>query len=100
VLVNFWTAGSVSEVPGGAGAPSVACDGPASVVIGKEGPTTTVAVSDPSRTAQTVRLTVDRQVGEVIAKDPAVTVVAAGKQLVLDVAVGGTKGATHSVSFH
>ncbi|MEV6270788.1 polysaccharide lyase 8 family protein [Kribbella sp. NPDC051936] len=100
VLVNFWTAGSVSEVPGGAGAPSVACDGPASVVIGKEGPTTTVAVSDPSRTAQTVRLTVDRQVGEVIAKDSAVTVVAAGKQLVLDVAVGGTKGATHSVSFH
>lgn len=90
LLANFWTAGAVA---------GLACDGPASVVIGREGRTTTVAVSDPSRTAQTVRLTIDRQVGAVIAKDPAVTVVAAGKQLVLDVAVGGTKGATHSVSF-
>ncbi|TCC05966.1 polysaccharide lyase 8 family protein [Kribbella soli] len=98
LLVNFWTAGSVSEVTDGRR--SVASDGPASVVIGSEGRTTTVAVSDPSRTAQTVRLTIDRQVGGVIAKDPAVTVVATGKQLVLDVAVGGTKGATHTVSFN
>ncbi|WP_350277542.1 polysaccharide lyase 8 family protein [Kribbella sp. HUAS MG21] len=99
VLINFWTAGSVAEVPDGPARRGVTSDGPASVVIGTDGPTTTVAVSDPSRTATTVRLTIDRQVGAVIAKDPAVTVVATGKQLVLDIAVGGTKGATHSVSF-
>jgi hyaluronate lyase len=91
VLANFWTAGAVAEV---------ACNGPASVVVGRDGRTTTVAVSDPSRTAGVIRLTIDRKVGEVIAKDPAVTVVATGKQLVLDVAVGGTKGATHTVSFN
>jgi hyaluronate lyase len=91
VLVNFWTAGAVAEV---------ASDGPASAVVGRDGRTTTVAVSDPSRTAQTVRVTIDRKVGAVITKDPAITVVATGKQLVLDVAVGGTKGATHTVSFN
>ncbi|MGW6195260.1 polysaccharide lyase 8 family protein [Kribbella sp. NPDC055110] len=91
VLVNFWTAGTVAEVT---------CDGPASVVVGKDGRTTTVAVSDPSRTAAKVRVTIDRRVGAVVAQDPAITVVATGKQLVLDVAVGGTKGATHTVSFN
>lgn len=96
VLANFWAAGSVS----GDGAASVASDGPASVVVGREGTVTTVAVSDPSRTAQVVRVTVGRRVASVVAKDPAVTVVATGKQLVIDVAVGGTRGATHTVSFN
>lgn len=91
VLANFWAAGAVAEI---------ACDGPASVVVGRDGRTTTVAVADPSRTASTVRVTIDRRVGAVVAQDPAVTVVATGKQLVLDVAVGGTKGATHTVSFN
>ncbi|HEY3557937.1 MAG TPA: polysaccharide lyase 8 family protein [Kribbella sp.] len=100
VLANFWAAGSVAEVPGSTGSHTIASDGPASVVVGNDGRTTTVAVSDPSRTVQTLRLTIDRQVGGVIAKDPAITVVASGKQLVLDVAVGGTKGATHTVSFN
>lgn len=90
-LVNFWAAGAVS---------GIASDGPASVVVGKDGRTTTVAVSDPSRTASVVRVTIDRKVGALIAKDPAVTVVATGKQLVLDIAVSGTKGATHTVSFN
>ncbi|MEU8225871.1 polysaccharide lyase 8 family protein [Kribbella sp. NPDC048915] len=100
VLANFWTAGAVTEIVGGTGVRAVTTDRPASVVIGRRGPVTTVAVSDPSRTAQTVRLTVDCRAGEVLAKDPAVTVVATGKQLVLDVAVGGSRGATHSMSFH
>jgi hyaluronate lyase len=100
LLANFWTAGAVAEAGSSTGVRSVASDGPASVVIGRESRTTTVAVSDPSRTVQTVRVTIDCQVGDVIAKDPAVTVVAAGKQLVLDVALGGTKGATRSVSFN
>lgn len=100
VLVNFWTAGAVSEVRGAAGVCSIASDGPASVVVGRDGNVTTVAVSDPSRTVQTLRVTIDRRAGELIAKDPAITVVATGKQLVLDVAVGGTRGATHTASFH
>ncbi|MFF0270334.1 polysaccharide lyase family 8 super-sandwich domain-containing protein [Kribbella sp. NPDC004536] len=120
VLANFWTADSVSVTGDRAEAPpaavsgvagtvaagvsgggwGLASDGPAAVVVGKDGAVTTVAVSDPSRTAQTVRVTVGRRVGAVVAKDPAVTVVATGKQLVLDVAVGGTRGATHTVSFN
>ncbi|GAA1118926.1 hypothetical protein GCM10009630_15890 [Kribbella jejuensis] len=100
VLANFWTAGALTEITGGTGTRSVASDGPASVVVGADGRVLTVAVSDPSRTAQTVRVTIDRRVGDVIAKDSAITVVAAGKQLVLDVAVGGTNGATHTASFN
>ncbi|MDX2972542.1 polysaccharide lyase 8 family protein [Kribbella solani] len=89
-LANFWAAGQVAELT---------CDGPASVVVGRYGRTTTVAVSDPSRTVQTVRLIVDRRVGALQSADPAVTVVANGKQLVLDIAVGGTRGATHTATF-
>jgi len=98
VLANFWTAGTVSVTEEGGWL--VESDGPASVVVGRDGPVTTVAVSDPSRTVQTVRVTVGRRTEAVLAKDPAVTVVATGKQLVLDIAVGGTRGATHTASFH
>ncbi|MFF0345455.1 polysaccharide lyase 8 family protein [Kribbella sp. NPDC004875] len=90
-LANFWTAGQVGELT---------VDGPASVVVGRDGRTTTVAVSDPSRTVQTLRLVVDNPIREVVSKDDSVTVVATGKQLVLDFAVGGTRGATHTASFH
>jgi hypothetical protein len=55
----------------------VTVDGPASVVVGP----TTIAVSDPGRTATTVRLTIERRTGV---------------PLVLDVAVGGTGGATQT----
>jgi hyaluronate lyase len=90
-LANFWAAGQVGELT---------VDGPASVVVGKDGRTTTVAVSDPSRTVQTLRLIVDNPIGSVVDKDESVTVVATGKQLILDIAVGGTRGATHTASFH
>ncbi|MFI5693401.1 polysaccharide lyase 8 family protein [Kribbella sp. NPDC051586] len=90
-LANFWVAGQVAEITS---------DGPASVVIGKDGRTTTVAVSDPSRTAQTLRLTIRKPTRSVVTKDDTVTVVETGKQLVLDIAVGGTNGKTHTASFH
>jgi hyaluronate lyase len=90
-LANFWVAGQVAELTS---------DGPASVVVGKDGRTTTVAVSDPSRTVQTLRLTIKKPTGSVVTKDDSVTVVETGKQLVLDIAVGGTRGKTHTASFH
>ncbi|MER7245006.1 polysaccharide lyase 8 family protein [Kribbella sp. NPDC000426] len=90
-LVNFWVAGQVAEITS---------DGPASVVIGKDGRTTTVAVSDPSRTVQTVRLTIKKPIGSAVTKDDSVTVVETGRQLVLDIAVGDTNGKTHTASFH
>ncbi|TDW23872.1 polysaccharide lyase 8 family protein [Kribbella kalugense] len=90
-LANFWAASTAG---------GITTDGPASVVVGKDGRTTTIAMSDPSRTVQTVRLTIDQRVRAVVTADPAITVVAIGRQLVLDVAVGGTNGATHTASFH
>jgi hyaluronate lyase len=89
-LVNFWSAGEVDKI---------AASGPASVVIGRSGSSIGVAVSDPSRTQQTVRITVADRFGRVQAADETVTVIATGNQLVLDVAVGGSRGATHSATF-
>lgn len=89
-MANFWAAGEVD---------GITASGPASVVIGKNGATIHLAVSDPSRTQQTLRLTVDGHVGRTLAADQAVTVVATGKQLVLDIAVGGSRGATHTATF-
>ncbi|MFK4086386.1 polysaccharide lyase 8 family protein [Kribbella sp. NPDC020789] len=67
-MANFWGPGSVD---------GITVDGPASVVVGPD----TIAVSDPSRTASTVRLTVERR---------------GGPPQLLDVAVGGTRGATQT----
>jgi hyaluronate lyase len=89
-LINFWSAGEVDKI---------AASGPASVVIGQSGSSIGVAVSDPSRTQQTVRITVAGRFGRVQAADETVTVIATGNQLVLDVAVGGSRGATHSATF-
>lgn len=89
-LANFWTAGA----SGG-----ITASGPASVVVGTEGRTITVAVSDPSRTVATLRLIVDNRAAQVVAADETVTVVALGKQIVLDIAVGGSRGATHTAEF-
>ncbi|TWD82895.1 hyaluronate lyase [Kribbella amoyensis] len=90
VLANFWAAGSAG---------GITATGPASVVAGKDGPTLRIAVSEPSRTVQTVRVTVDERCGDLVSKDAAVTVVATGKQIVLDIAVGGSRGATHTATF-
>ncbi|MFC0626280.1 polysaccharide lyase 8 family protein [Kribbella deserti] len=89
-LANFWTV---------AAAGGITTTGPASVVVGLDPGMLHVAVSDPSRTQQTVRVTIDVPARTTIATDPAVTVVATGRRLVLDVAVGGTRGATHTASF-
>ena len=89
-LANFWIAGAAG---------GISASGPASVVVGTEGGTITVAVSEPSRTVETLRLIVDNRVARVLSKDESVTVVAAGKQIALDIAVGGSRGATHTATF-
>ncbi|WP_433167449.1 polysaccharide lyase 8 family protein [Kribbella sp. CA-247076] len=89
-LANFWTAGSAG---------GITVSGPASVVVGSEGRTMTVAVSDPTRTVQTLRLIVDKHVRRLSTADETVTVVATGKQLILDITVGGSRGATHTATF-
>jgi hyaluronate lyase len=90
-LANFWTEGTAA---------GITTDGPASVVLGSDGRTITVAVSDPSRTVQTLRLIVDNHVGRPVSTDDTVTVVRTGHKLVLDIAVGGSFGATHNATFH
>lgn len=86
VLANFWAAGTAG---------GLTTDGPASVVTGVDGGRLHVAVSDPSRTAATVRLTIDRPARALVTADPSVTVVELGRRVVLDIATGGTRGATH-----
>ncbi|TDD28260.1 hypothetical protein E1218_07640 [Kribbella turkmenica] len=89
-MANFWTAGSAG---------GITASGPASVVVGTEGRTVTVAVSDPSRTVQTLRLSVDKHIRRLSTADDTVTVVATGRQLILDIAVDGSRGATHTATF-
>ncbi|GAA0589422.1 polysaccharide lyase 8 family protein [Kribbella sandramycini] len=89
-MANFWTPATAA---------GITSDGPASVVVGRENRTLTVAVADPSRTATTVRITIDRRAGAVLTADPSVTVVETGGRLVLEIAVGGSRGATHTASF-
>ena len=54
-----------------------------------------VTLADPTEVGTVVRLTFSRPGYRVSSTDPAVTVVASGTQVVVDVAVGGTFGATH-----
>jgi hyaluronate lyase len=89
-LANFWTAGAAG---------GITASGPASVVVGTEGRTISVAVSDPSRTVETLRLIVDKHAARVLSQDDTVTVVATGRQIVLAIAVGGSRGATHTATF-
>ncbi|WP_202638756.1 polysaccharide lyase 8 family protein [Bailinhaonella thermotolerans] len=86
--VNFWAPGTVGPIT---------VDRPASVLIRQTGSVATICVSDPSRTTTSVTLTWDRPVVSVLAKDPSVTAAKAGAALRLQIAVGGTAGATHRV---
>jgi hyaluronate lyase len=81
---SFFAAGSVR---------GVSVSAPASVIW--DG--LTYAVADPTQLGTTVRVTVDRGGCRVVGHDPAVTVVSSrGRQLVVDVNVAGSLGATHT----
>jgi hyaluronate lyase len=84
--VHFWTAGSAA---------GLTCDGPGTVLVRRQGGSTSVAVADPGRTASTLTLTLPRPAYRVCRADDTVTVTP-GRRPVLTVAVGGSHGHTHT----
>jgi hyaluronate lyase len=92
VGASFFAAGAVS----GVAVPGVAVSAPASVIWGRSRDGVTYAVADPTQTQDTVRVTVDRPGRRVVTHDPTVSVVTTGRQLVVDVHVAGSLGATHT----
>ncbi|MEV4361609.1 polysaccharide lyase beta-sandwich domain-containing protein [Nonomuraea sp. NPDC049625] len=92
--VNFWQAGTVRTPDG-----PITADGPCSLLIRRHGPTLRVALSDPSRTAQTVSVTLPWPVKSVESGDDTVRLVRTADgpaRWAVSVAVGGTRGHTHS----
>ncbi|MGV9381866.1 polysaccharide lyase beta-sandwich domain-containing protein [Nonomuraea sp. NPDC003707] len=92
--VNFWQAGTVRTPDG-----PITADGPCSLLIRRHGQTLRVALSDPSRTAQTVSVTLPWPVKSVESGDDTVRLVRTADgpaRWAVSVAVGGTRGHTHS----
>ncbi|MGW4959234.1 polysaccharide lyase 8 family protein [Nonomuraea sp. NPDC004186] len=92
--VNFWQAGTVRTPDG-----PITADGPCSLLIRRHGPTLRVALSDPSRTAQTVSVTLPWPVKSVESGDGTVRLIRTADgpaRWAVSVAVGGTRGHTHS----
>jgi hyaluronate lyase len=75
----------------------VTVSGPATALWGQTRHGWTLALADPTQTQDVVRVTVDRAVRRVVQADPSVTVIATAPRLVVDVKVGGSFGATHSL---
>jgi hyaluronate lyase len=88
VAASFFAAGGVR---------GLSVSGPASAIWGWTGHGETIAVADPTQRQATLRVTLDRPGCRVVSADPSVTVVSAGRRLVLDVDVSGSLGATHTV---
>jgi hyaluronate lyase len=82
---SFFAAGAVH---------GLSVSGPASVITDGN----TYAVADPTQVQTTVRLTVNRPHARIVSSDPSVTVVSRGRQLVVDINVAGSQGATHTFS--
>ncbi|AHH95927.1 polysaccharide lyase 8 family protein [Kutzneria albida] len=89
VAASFFAAGAVRQV---------AVSGPAAAVWGRDRSGWTLAIADPTQQQDTIRVTVTGVGRHLVKSDPSVVVVSAGRQLVLDVKVAGSRGATHSVT--
>ncbi|MFF3750845.1 polysaccharide lyase 8 family protein [Streptomyces sp. NPDC002018] len=89
--VNFWRPGTAGPVTATA---------PASVLAVVHGGTATLCVAEPPRTGRPLEVVWDRRVRRVLAHDPSVEVLTAGRTLRLRI-TPGTAGATHrcEVSF-
>jgi hyaluronate lyase len=87
VAAAFYAAGSVADVK---------VSGPAAVQWGWQPTGLRFAVADPTQLQTTVQLTLTGVGRRIVHADPGVTVVSSGRQLVVDIAVGGTFGATHT----
>lgn len=90
ILANFWAAGSIE---------GIAANGPCSLVTQTRGNSFEVAVSDPSRTAATVQVTIDVPVKTTIQVDESVTVTQIAPKLILDVKTEKTRGKSHTAKF-
>ncbi|GAA4204320.1 polysaccharide lyase family 8 super-sandwich domain-containing protein [Actinocatenispora rupis] len=88
-MATFFAAGEAGRL---------SCDGPAAVLVRVDGDRITVAVSDPSRTADTIRLTLPYPVRRVATADDTVRLESSRPQAVLSIAVGGSVGATHTAT--
>lgn len=86
VAAHFWQAGDAG---------GLACDGPASVLVQRTGDGIAVAVADPGRTAETVTIELPYAADELVEADDTVTAVP-GERPLITVAVGGSRGATHT----
>ncbi|MFI6052865.1 polysaccharide lyase 8 family protein [Streptomyces violascens] len=84
---TFFTAGAVERVH---------VSGPAATMWGRTTHGWTFALSDPTQTQGTVRVTVDGATHRVLHTDPTVTLVATHPKLVVDIEVAGSLGATHT----
>uniref|UniRef100_A0AAU2VD09 Polysaccharide lyase 8 family protein n=1 Tax=Streptomyces sp. NBC_00003 TaxID=2903608 RepID=A0AAU2VD09_9ACTN len=87
IAASFFTAGAVERVR---------VSGPAATMWGRTTHGRTFALSDPTQTQDTVRVTVDAPTHRVLHTDPSVTVVATRPRLVVDIKVAGSFGATHT----
>lgn len=86
---NFFAAGAAGPITASA---------PCSVLVREQGGTLTVSVADPSRTSATVRVTVART-GYVSASAPTgATVLSTAGSITLLVELGGTQGASRTVT--
>lgn len=88
-MATFFAAGTAGDL---------ASDGPAAVVVSAAGAEITVGVSDPSRTAGTVRVSLPYPVRRMGSADDTVRLESARPRAVLAVDVGGSAGATHSAT--
>lgn len=86
LMANFWTAGSVDRL---------IASGPASVLLRRTGAKVTLAVSDPSRTQETVTVHLPHPVRRIESGDASVTLVRARPYAELRIATGGSYGRTH-----
>lgn len=88
LAAHFWQAGTAGGLQ---------CDGPATVLVRRDGGAITVAVADPGRTGTTVTVELPYAAGEVVAADDTVTVVT-GERPQITVEVGASLGATHTAT--
>ncbi|WP_326815447.1 MULTISPECIES: polysaccharide lyase 8 family protein [unclassified Streptomyces] len=84
--VNFWGAGTAA---------GITASGPASVLVQRRGQELAVAVADPSRTLSSLTVELPFRVSRVVTADDTVSL-APGRRPVLTVAVGGSRGHTHT----
>ncbi|MDF6046243.1 polysaccharide lyase 8 family protein [Streptomyces sp. JH14] len=86
--VNFWGAGTAA---------GITASGPASVLVQRRGPELTVAVAEPSRTLTSLTVELPFPADRVVTADDSVSVTT-GRRPVLTIAVGGSRGHTHTAT--